>query len=282
MERSLYLSVASIVISAIGIGILLFLYYDFQNDLKAYQEQSRAINSRLGELESQVVNIGILAYWNLDENAEATAEDNSGNGNTGFLENNPSWLDENQCAIGQSCLSFDGIDDYIRGPEESMRVRDQWTATSWIRLASHNSFNIVVTKMSSSNGHVNYEMKVDEQGHLVCRSHNATGDNFQTISTQSLSLGTWNSIACEYDGTRLKGWINGTQDGAIRVSGELCMQCVIGAPGPVSIGHAGPNSGCPNCDSEYFRGAIDDMRIYSRALSGSEILQLYQQKQVLS
>lgn len=280
MEKLLTLSLAGIAISIVGIATIVFLYNDFQSALKDSDDQLESISSRLDELESTVANTGLVAHWRLDEAGGAATNDNSENGNTASLENDPSWQDKYQCAVGDSCLGFDGIDDYVRGPEESMRIAYQWTTSGWIQLDSHGSFNIVLTKMGSSNGHVNYEMKIDNQGHLVCRSHNEAGDNFQSTSVQSLSLDTWYNIACDFDGTRLRGWINGSFDGATSVIGNLCTQCVIGTPGPFVVGHAGANSGCPNCVSEYFNGIIDDVRVYSRALNGSEIQKLFQERLV--
>lgn len=269
MGKLLILTAVALAVSIVGMGILAIIYFDSQARLMS-------ISKQLNDLELYVTNIGLLAYWKLDKNTGSSVNDDSSNGNMMSVENNPIWGSANQCAVGASCLQFDGIDDYLRGPEESMRIRGHWTVMAWMKLASYDSFNIVITKMGSSNGHVNYEMKIDEQGHLVCRSHNEDGENFQSASSESLSLETWYNIACEYDGNMLKGWINGTADGAVSITGQLCADCVIGTPGPVTIGHAGTESGCPNCESEYFKGTIDDVSVYSRALSGSEIRWLYE------
>lgn len=279
MEKSVIFAIASLAISIAGIGAVLFLSLDIQSALKDTNDQLGVMTSRLDKLESAVENMGLVAHWKLEEAGDEAANDSSENGNAGSL-NGPSWFGGHRCAVGKGCLRFDGIDDYVRGPEESMRIAYQWTTFGWIRLESHESFNIVVTKMGSSNGHVNYEMKIDDEGRLVCRNHNALGDNIQSISVQSLSNDKWYSIACVFDGTRLRGWIDGNYDGAISMTGNLCTHCVIGTPGPFTVAHAGMNSGCPDCVSEYFHGVIDDIRVYSRALTDSEMDKLYSQKQI--
>ena len=74
-----------------------------------------------------------------------------------------------------------------------------------------------------------------------------------------MPLNTWTHLATTYDGTTLRLFVNGTQVGSRAVSGAL-----LTSSGVLRIGG---NSQW----GEYFAGRIDEVRIYNRALTQSEI-----------
>jgi hypothetical protein len=85
------------------------------------------------------------------------------------------------------------------------------------------------------------------------------GAEQNAIGSSSLPLNTWSFLASTYDGATLRLYLNGSQVGSIAVSGSI----------PVSNGvlHIGGDS----VWGEWFAGLIDNIRIYNRALSVSEI-----------
>ena len=56
---------------------------------------------------------GLVGHWSFDEGSGTTTADRSGNGNTGTLNYGAAWEPSAQCKVG-GCLSFDGVDDYVR------------------------------------------------------------------------------------------------------------------------------------------------------------------------
>jgi hypothetical protein len=87
---------------------------------------------------------------------------------------------------------------------------------------------------------------------------------------KSINDGEWHHLAGVFDSqtNTLKMYVDGVQDG----STETTSGTLLTSTQPVSIGSAEPNY----VSTEYFNGTIDDVRIYSRALSSQEILSLYQ------
>ena len=79
------------------------------------------------------------------------------------------------------------------------------------------------------------------------------------MATSSLPLNTWTHIATTYDGTTLRLSVNGVQVGQLAYSGAITT-----STGALKIGG---NAVWGEC----FQGDIDEVRIYNRALTATEI-----------
>jgi YD repeat-containing protein len=77
--------------------------------------------------------------------------------------------------------------------------------------------------------------------------------------TTVLRLNTWSHLATTYDGTTLRFYLNGSQVATQAVSGAM----------PASMGNLSLAGN--TIWGEYFAGRLDDLRIYNRALSASEV-----------
>ncbi|HZM27048.1 MAG TPA: LamG domain-containing protein, partial [Gemmatimonadales bacterium] len=78
--------------------------------------------------------------------------------------------------------------------------------------------------------------------------------------TAAVPLNAWTHLAATHDGTTLRLYVNGVQVGSRAVAGAL-----LTSTGALRIGG---NS----IWGEFFQGRIDEVRVYNRALSPSEIL----------
>jgi hypothetical protein len=78
--------------------------------------------------------------------------------------------------------------------------------------------------------------------------------------SSSLPLNTWSHLAATYDGVTLKLYVMGTQVGSRALTGSI-----VTSGGPVRIG------GNSIWTNEFYKGMIDEVRIYNRALPPSEI-----------
>ena len=87
----------------------------------------------------------------------------------------------------------------------------------------------------------------------------STGSNVDVRATATLALNAWSHLAATYDGATLRLFVNGTQVSTRAVTGGIAV-----SGNPLRIGG---NS----VWGEYFNGYIDEVRIYNRALSASQI-----------
>jgi pimeloyl-ACP methyl ester carboxylesterase len=204
---------------------------------------------------------GIVAYYPFDGNAN----DESGNGNNGTIYG--ANLIEDRFGKQDSALYFDGVDDYIVIPDLLSHDIQSLSISAWVLPETHNS---------GVPGHVIY--KGTEKGEAVLKVSN-NGDlasfavklGFNDWYQVNSAIPTQNSYV-HLVGTYKKGeaieiWVNGEKLRAAIPDGYL----YTGSFHKSSIGAY--NRGYSN----FFKGSVDNVRIYNRALTEPEIQELYNQ-----
>ena len=83
--------------------------------------------------------------------------------------------------------------------------------------------------------------------------------------------GEWAHLVVTIDGTTLKGYVNGSQLGSAQTSSES----LVAGANPFVFGNYGPDTGT----SQQFDGTIDQVRIFNKAISASEVTKLYNEIQ---
>jgi len=197
---------------------------------------------------------GLVGWWKLDETSGKDAEDSSGNGNDGRLNNmlGDEWTTGN---VG-GCLAFDGNNDYVDcGDDESLNLTDQITLSAWVW---HDAF---ITGQVERYVTVKSEIAVirkesDERLHFYV---NTDGSLRHLWSGDVLMEGYWYHVAGTWDGITQRLYLDGV---------EIDNQTPGGVLG-------GTFSGVELCSpTESLNGLLDDVRIYNRALSAGEIASL--------
>lgn len=87
-------------------------------------------------------------------------------------------------------------------------------------------------------------------------------NSFSVSAGGRLNLEAWNHVALTYDGESLTIFLNGQRRGETKITRERVV-----VPQPLTIGRRGDNSG----DGYHFKGVVDEVAIYDRALSNEEI-----------
>jgi hypothetical protein len=83
-------------------------------------------------------------------------------------------------------------------------------------------------------------------------------------SNVTIPINTWTHVASTYNGSTLTVWINGARAGSMAVTGTTCSN-----NRPLAVG--AKNYPAAGLLEAFWDGQLDDIRIYRRALSGSEI-----------
>ena len=121
----------------------------------------------------------------------------------------------------------------------------------------------------------NYGLIVRDGGVLEGRLNTGSGrENLHAVvgsSQHKLRMEAWNHLAMSFDGKTCKIFVNGRTAAVKNIARPRKP-----TPGPLSFGHRGDNSG----DGYRFRGAIDEVRLYDRALSEQELRERYRRPEV--
>ena len=214
-----------------------------------------------GDLEVLVTDMildGLVAWWKFDETSGTVAYDSSGNGHDANLTNGPTWVTGK---IG-GALSFDGSDDMVRTGLSGMYNQD-FTWSTWIKTSDTFGAVVGVSADSWSNGGTSLYIHSGKPKIDVCNVGNKLG-------SLSLNSNQWVHylLTVEDSGVSsdpVKIFVNGQID----VDSQINWFAFSGQAFNLRIGHV-PVHG------EYYSGIIDDVRIYDRALSATEVQSLYQ------
>ncbi|MEK7532245.1 MAG: LamG domain-containing protein [Patescibacteria group bacterium] len=215
---------------------------------------------------------GLVGHWTFDgpDVAGVTAYDRSGQGNNGTLTSGPV---RTLGKIGQG-LSVNGTSAYVNAGKNSSLSNAQFTASFWVKGSSDSdtaSIKKVMSKHSSDTVDANtygFDWSHTNSAYQrACEINTVPGATFIPAKlTTVLTANKWYHIVCSYDGTNLGAYLNGNL--------ETTIVAATPSTGNSSffIGAGGSNGDTPG---GYFDGAIDDVRIYNRALSADEIKRLY-------
>ena len=202
---------------------------------------------------------GLVGYWKMDESSWGSVVDSSGNGNNGTAYNGAT-IDAGKFGNGGS---FDGNDDYVQtSGAPSLTGQNQMSVGAWIYDIgfSDESIHFIV------NGQDNNFQFWWNAGNGLCLQVRTSAWNGCTGGVAP-STGQWVYVFSTYDGKNIKNYINGQLMNTIEQNGEISTNTPIGA---FTIG----NYNSPS-SSYAFRGRIDDLRVYNRALSPQEVSDLY-------
>ena len=201
--------------------------------------------------------LGLVGHWKFDENAGTTAADSSGSGNTGTLTSGAGWgAGQNSAAV-----SFDGVDDYVQvGSQSSLVMTNTASFTAWIHPAApFTSGGIIINKEGE------YEIARFSDGTIQCAFAN-TNPGWNWINTGAVApLNQWTHVAVVYESGIVKTYINGVLTHTYNGSGAV---------GDVDNTQNDFRIGGRQAVPHPFQGRIDEVRIYNRAISATEITQL--------
>ncbi len=217
------------------------------------------------DINETVASDNLVGWWKLDETSRNTVYDSSGYGNHGTIENMSS---DNIGVTGllNRCLDFDSANnDFISfsSPNNIPIADEPYTISCWIYARSHGSNGLV--------GWGNYGTSLEVNAFRLGTSNRlnsywwGSGDNDLIVIVFNLT-GNWHHLVTTYDGTTKYIFLNG-----IQVGSENPPTHIVPNANNLTIGKTNT--------TEYFNGKIDDVRIYNRSITPSEIQALYNQGQ---
>lgn len=234
----------------------------------------------------QHVSDGLIGWWPFNEAEGNIVYDYSGNDNHGILSpdyptNSPIWVEDSPLAwdilkktdldnlVGQSALSFDGVNNYIGNINVNLK-NAPWSASVWAKVSKDvlNTSNhyTVLSQGYYKNGGWWVYYRDDSKSWSFWLDDGVNTSIISGLGQETVE--EWVHITINYDvNNEFNLYMNGVFMGAnVFEIGDTVESFVIG----------GRKSGT----DRLFSGKIDEVRIYNRALSEPEIQQLYNKQHV--
>ncbi len=225
-------------------------YYYVVSAVNSHGESANS--GELSAVPSTVLS-GLIGYWKFDEDSGVTASDSSGNNNTGTLINGPVWTAPGK--VGASALQFNAASEQFVSifDSTSLDPTNGLTITAWVNASNWSGNRRIAQKGNSDN-----QYRLLAEGGVF--KFDLTGVN--TLTTTLPAVTTWVHVAATWNGATMAIYFNGVLKASLAATGTNAT-----TTDPLTI--AAKNGSTTAGD--YFFGSLDDVRIYNRGLSASEI-----------
>ena len=245
-----------------------YVFHGVIDDIRIY---NRALSSnevaQLYAYESALqLTDGLVAYYPFNGNAN----DASGNGHNGTVYGGTT-MTTNRFGQANAAYDFDGSTGYIGIPQNSVlnSLTTNFTLSAWIwqRESITNGYRILDKETAGNGDGWSFDTYncIDQTGNRL-RLEGANANNSCNVPGETeYSLMQWHHVVATVSGTNGKVYLDGTLEG----SGNAGNIPVNTLDVYIGLAHPGRGSGF------WFNGHIDDVRIYNRTLSDSEVQQLY-------
>lgn len=200
---------------------------------------------------------GMVSHWLLDENSGTTAIDFVG-GNNASLNGTAAWAPTEGQVDG--AVRLDGPGSYLSiGNESNFDFTNAMTVACWIKPDTFDAtWQAFVCKGD-------YSWRLHRSGDTNQVNFACSGlSQLDVTGTTDVNDGQWHHIAGIYDGANLYVYVDGNLDASVASTGQIAN-----TGDPVFIGS---NASMANRE---FKGLIDDVCIFNRALTADEIASLY-------
>jgi hypothetical protein len=218
---------------------------------------------------------GLIGYWQLDEMRGDTARDSSGLGREANLGGSPKWLPYGG-RVGGGLLfdARDGTEDYVVLPKNeafNTLQLSNYTIAAWVKpeskpfgaLEANTRCFAIVVKAGYHTG-LQYESPGQfSAGHLF---YDKTAVNAKT--ERVYEPGQFHHVAMVLDSSRgrLTTYVDGSAETTVEFQAGKSATIYDGVPWRIGIANPGAQEW-----GWAMHGVIDDVRLYSRALSDEEI-----------
>ncbi len=195
----------------------------------------------------------LVGYWKFDENSGGSVADASGRGHGGQFRGDAKW-GAGKTGSGLALAANDGFVEVGDAPD---LCPGAITLAAWVNLPSMPTQSGNIVSKGQNGG---YRFRVSNNGEVEVFDR-GTENGLRTV--EKLPLGQWVHLAVTGDPSGLKIYVNG------RLSGSNTIP--YGAP---KVSHSLKIGAEPDF-KEYFGGSIDEVCLYKRALTPSEVQHLY-------
>jgi hypothetical protein len=168
--------------------------------------------------------------------------------------------------------SFVTNSNYYDIPDSSSLRLTKFTAAAWFKTSSSYSGNAMIVNKGgfgsdSAGQNMNYGIWMDSNEKLVVGFETSSGTDYFVTSSSTYNDGNWHYAGVTYDGSIIRLYVDGVEIGTKSTTATPETNTSY----PLRIG---ANSN-PDGNVNYFKGEIDEVRVWNRAITSTEVSDQY-------
>jgi hypothetical protein len=206
---------------------------------------------------------GLVSRWKLDETTGTTTEDSGPAGNDATLKGGATWLKTGCFPAAKyanpGCVRIDGSDDLVElGLKMLPTYNKPMTLSLWVTytsVTSNNQVFIAFTDEQNNGARLKFGLKAGDLA--AWRS-----DSVILASVAAPAADAWHHVVYTYDGRTHTLYVDGTMRDTSTQTTDT---------GTVSSARLGTL----HTNTERLKGDLDEVRVYSRALTAAEVMELH-------
>lgn len=199
--------------------------------------------------------------------------DISGNNNHGTLTSGPVFTNNG--------FSFDGVDDYV-SVSTLPSLTSQYTLAAWVRLSSIRNYHTLFYRGNSTSGDIEFYSAGALQSITLAHNRNNGGSIFYAANNGSTSgspnIGNWGAFPTNTFTHYVLTY--GSNSWRLYKDGFQIGKTIHSVSNPSSTSSTWRIGGTPNTatftTTNEWEGLIDNVRMYNRPISTTEVQQLFQ------
>ncbi|WP_152204327.1 LamG-like jellyroll fold domain-containing protein, partial [Georgenia thermotolerans] len=203
---------------------------------------------------------GLRGQWSMDEGRGSVVGDGSGWGGAGSTVGAVSWGP----GVAGSAVVLDGAGGYVSVPHAAgLNVAGAMTVAAWVRPEKVATQYLVKKAVVGSRD--GFELGLSSTGKAFFRLNEASSADRYRVNATSVQPAdgrTWVHLAGTYDGTRMRIFVDGVE------------QASVAGPAAVGVNNLALGLGAEPGGRAPFRGGLDEVRLYDRALGAEDIARL--------
>ncbi len=218
------------------------------------------------------LNDGLVAHWSFDD---CKATDNSGNGHDGTLNGNPQCVD----GVKGKAFSFDGSNDWLDGSINSDAFAGNWTISTWFyhtgygtpweAIFSNNTNSVTNAPVMTFRGADDNSVVIKNSNYLGINGVGSTPKG--TFIDLDSHINQWIFAVITYENG--VPTVYAYENGTLIKNSQTLPFALKQSNGFYIARHYSSLS------TQLFKGSIDETRIYNRALTEAEVMELYEGKE---
>ncbi len=224
-------------------------------------ETSKTITAGTGDSSSTCPTTSLVTHWKMEDNWQDAQGTNHGTPSGG-----PTF------AAGKSGFgkagSFNGTGAYVIVPDSSSLRISAYTVSAWIKPTPDNDYWTGIVGKPGRNFNMWLGSSNNSApGFIHHRFHSTASANDGCPNASGIPIdgSTWTHVVLTNNGSTCKTYVNGAEKASGPVNGSLIVDNTALQIGRNLDGGA----------SNYYRGLIDDIRVYNQALSPQEVTSLF-------